>query len=52
MMDDFLYFVDKVDSVRKDPSKSAITSVNKDLLVTTNHSAVFDQFLSPLSVTE
>uniref|UniRef100_A0A671US34 Reverse transcriptase domain-containing protein n=1 Tax=Sparus aurata TaxID=8175 RepID=A0A671US34_SPAAU len=38
------HFVDKVDSVRKDTSKSVITNTNKDLLAAPAHSAVFDQF--------
>lgn len=38
------FFVDKVDSVRRDTCKSFNMSFNKDLLVTPVHSAVFEQF--------
>lgn len=46
------FFVDKVDSVRRDTSKSFNMSFNKDLFVAPAHSAVLEQFelvsLSPL----
>ena len=38
------YFVDTVDSVRKDTSESVIVITNKDSPVAPTHSAVFDQF--------
>ena len=38
------FFVDKVDSVRKDTSESVFMSTNRDSPVAPAHSAVFDQF--------